>query len=124
MLGGNKRKPAPVLKKAVVVEAVEAELPRPMFRGFIGGDAFITKKGYRGLRLDSLWVQNIFESFKTDDHELAAIALKSAIADVNDREKIQGIALQAKVYLSGSEWEEVEKKLLVLANHGYATFSR
>ena len=107
------------------------------------------------MRLDSLWVQNIFESFKTDDHELAAIALKSAIADVNDRvcggvsgspfsigdygfyaqtqfepqmkflqEKIQGIALQAKVYLSGSEWEEVEKKLLVLANHGYATFSR
>lgn len=47
--------------------------------------AFITKKGFRGLKLESLWVQNIFEAFKTDDPELATIALQSSLADVNDR---------------------------------------
>lgn len=30
-------------------------------------------------------MQNIFEAFKTDDGELAAIALQSSLADVNDR---------------------------------------
>lgn len=53
----------------------------PIFRGFIGGTAFITKKGHRGMSIDSLWVQNIFTAFANDDDELAAIALKSSLAD-------------------------------------------
>ena len=107
------------------------------------------------MRLDTLWVQNIFESLKNDDEELATIALSSPLADVNDRvcggicgapfsigdfgfyaqtqfepqfkylqEKIKDMALESKVYLSGSEWDEVEKRLLVMANHGNAAFLR
>jgi len=62
----------------------EKKLKKPLFRGFIGGDTFITKKGFRGQSLDSLWVQNLFDSFKQDDVELAEIALKSSLADVRD----------------------------------------
>eukprot|EP01031_Cornospumella_fuschlensis_P027802 gene27802-33576_t len=55
-----------------------------MFRGFVGGTAFITKKGYRGTSIDSIWVQNLFKSFDLDDAELAAIAVKSSLADIHD----------------------------------------
>jgi hypothetical protein len=37
------------------------------------------------MRLDSLWVQNLFESYKNDDAELATISLQSTLADINDR---------------------------------------
>lgn len=39
MLGGNKKRVAPPLKKIVKEEEeTTVDLPRPLFRGFIGGD--------------------------------------------------------------------------------------
>jgi hypothetical protein len=38
MLGGNKKSKSQMVVKAVKEEKVEVELPRPLFRGFIGGD--------------------------------------------------------------------------------------
>ena len=40
MLGGNKHKQAPSLKSVKKVEddSTAVELPRPIFRGFLGGD--------------------------------------------------------------------------------------
>jgi hypothetical protein len=38
MLGGNKKSKSQMVVKAVREEKVEVELPRPLFRGFIGGD--------------------------------------------------------------------------------------
>lgn len=106
------------------------------------------------MKLESLWVQNLFEAFKTDDAELAAIALQSSIADVNDRviggnfgcpysigdygfyaekqfkpqlkylqDRAREIAEKTKVYLSRDEWENVEKKLLLVANFGNPDFT-
>jgi hypothetical protein len=46
--------------------------------------AFITKQGFRGLSLDSLWSQHIISSYETDDDELTEVALKSSIADIHD----------------------------------------
>lgn len=57
---------------------------KPLFRGFVGGNAFITKKGYRGLAVESAWSQNIFQSFEDDDVEIAQYALKSSIADLSE----------------------------------------
>lgn len=36
------------------------------------------------MSIDSLWVQNLFTSFNSDDDELAAVALQSSLADVNE----------------------------------------
>lgn len=106
------------------------------------------------MKLESLWVQNLFEAFKTDDAELAAIALQSSLADVNDRvvggsfgspysigdygfyaekqfqpqlrflqDKAHDIADRTKVYLSGEEWQRVEKRLIAIANYGNFDFT-
>lgn len=58
---------------------------KPLFRGFLSGVAFMTKKGYRGTKLDSLWTKQIFDSFKNDDTEILDVALQSVLADVESR---------------------------------------
>lgn len=133
-------------------EPEDSEPRRPMFRGFIGGDSFCTKQGYRGLRLDSMWVQNIFDSFETDDDELATIALQSQLADLKDMVigGYEGSAFSigdfgfyaenqfetqarflteearrkavGKNYLSVDEWEVVDARLTEIAHHGKARF--
>ena len=52
-----------------------------LFRGFLVGNAFRTRKGAKGVRLDSLWSRQLVESIISDDEELAQIALGSCIAD-------------------------------------------
>lgn len=97
---------------------------------------------------DSLWVKNIFSSFLNDDEELAAIALKSSLADVHDlvtggydgapfsigdfgfyadnQYEFQAKLLQDKErenlklnsYLSEIEWKLIDDKLSDIAHHG------
>ena len=55
---------------------------RKLFRGFIGGGHFMTKKGYRGVSLDHLWAKHMMDAFDLDDEELVDIALKSSLADL------------------------------------------
>jgi hypothetical protein len=62
-------------------DKVHKEKPNLLFRGFIGGDMFKTKKGYQGARVDQLWVRQVFESFKNDDTEIIDVAMKSSLAD-------------------------------------------
>lgn len=62
----------------------EEDKDRQLFRGFIGGAAFITKKGYRGLAIETSWAKNILSSFDEDDVELAMHALKSSLANLNE----------------------------------------
>ncbi len=104
------------------------------------------------MKIDSLWVQNLFDAFKTDDEELAAYALQSSLADLRDT-VIGGhhgtpysigdfgfyvdeqFDAQAKIlsenerkvsntkhFISLSEWENVDKKLAQIAHHGKAKF--
>jgi len=54
-----------------------------LFRGFIGGAMFKTKKGYQGQRVDTLWVRQIFASFEHDDTEIIDVAMESSLADPN-----------------------------------------
>ena len=54
---------------------------RQVFKGFLGGAAFLTKKGYQGKKLDSLWARQLIESMDNDDQEIAEVALSSIIAD-------------------------------------------
>lgn len=125
---------------------------KQIFRGFLTGTAFITKKGYKGTKLDSLWVRQIFDAFENDDVELVEIALKSVLADYDDRVlggecgapfligdfgfyasnqfKRQEQFLQlceetnapGHMFLSRRQWNEINEKLAVLANHGTARF--
>lgn len=104
------------------------------------------------MKIDSMWVQNIFESFKTDDEELAQIALQSQLADLSDVVVggSEGSAFsigdygfysknvfeqQAKLlsaderkkskassYLSSMEWDTIDEKLSAIAHHGEARF--
>ena len=54
-----------------------------LFRGFLVGTAFRTKKGATGVRLDSLWSRHMIEAIIADDAELASVALSSCIAEEN-----------------------------------------
>jgi hypothetical protein len=45
---------------------------------------FVTKKGFRGMKMDPLWVKHLMEAFKNDDIELAQISFESSLSDVND----------------------------------------
>lgn len=119
-----------------------------LFRGFLAGNAFRTKKGAKGIRLDSLWSRQLVESFLTDDEELALIALGSCIADetsvveggqegspfcignygfyTDSAFDAQGKVLQENErvinegleYLSEKEWKTVDGKLRRIAEHG------
>jgi len=122
------------------------EKVRNLFTGFIGGDAFATKKGFRGNALDSNWGKHIFISFKNDDLELFEVAMRSSLADVH--EVVSGgefgsafligdigfysdnfFAAQAKLlkdgeremnagtmFLSRAEWEKVDAKIDEMAH--------
>lgn len=43
----------------------------------------MTKKGYRGFRLDTLWSKQIIDALENDDEQLVEIALKSSLADLD-----------------------------------------
>lgn len=118
-----------------------------LFRGFLTGNAFQTKKGAKGVRLDSLWSRQMIESVVTDDEELAAVALQSCIADeeavveggdegspfficnygfyTENAFDTQGKVLQehervineGREYLSDKEWRAVDGKLRRIAQH-------
>lgn len=119
-----------------------------LFRGLISGNAFHTKKGAKGVKLDSLWSRQLIESIISDDEELAGIALSSCIADINavvdggeegspyalgnygfytdNAFDLQGQVLQeaerrineGREYLSDKEWRIVDGKLRRIAQHG------
>lgn len=127
---------------------------KQLFRGFIGGAAFQTKKGYKGNKMPTLWCKFIFESFENDDDELALIGLSSTIADINSQVNggeycspfsIGGYGFYAKNqyeqqsnilkqnervnaghknFLSIAEWDTVDTTLDKLANFGNYTFIR
>ena len=71
-----------------------------LFKGFLAADGFITKyyyliillillhlfyfrKGNKGMKLDSLWSRFLVEALLTNDLELADIAYKSCLCDLN-----------------------------------------
>lgn len=57
-----------------------------LFQGYIGrGGGFRTKKGFRGMKLETSWSKHILESFKKDDEELLEAALCSCLCDVHLR---------------------------------------
>lgn len=121
-----------------------------LFRGFLVGNAFQTKKGAKGVRLDSLWSRHFVESVLADDEELAAVALQSCLADptavVEGGEEgspycignygfytenafdVQGRVLQENErsinegleFLSEKEWRRVDGKLRRIAEHATA----
>lgn len=126
---------------------------KQLFRGFIGGSAFITQTGNRGLEIDSSWSKNIIFSFDLDDVELALHGLKSSLADMQEvvidgvdgapfsigdygfyteaqfeeqAKVLQGIerenARNRKQYFSEGEWKEIDKQILLIAQHGKPTF--
>ena len=66
-------------------QTVEEEPKKLLFKGFLSGAAFQTKKGYKGKKLDSLWNRQIIEAFELDDPELANVALESIVADKEAR---------------------------------------
>ena len=59
-------------------------ITKNLFRGLIGGNAFVTAKGSRGTSLESMWGANIFLSFNKDDVELLNLALRSSLADITE----------------------------------------
>jgi hypothetical protein len=62
----------------------ESILDRQVFRGFTGGNAVSTSKGYRGVTVETSWSQSLILSFENDDIELAKFSLKSQLADLKD----------------------------------------
>jgi len=56
-----------------------------LFKGFIGARGFLTKKGFKGMRMDASWAKHILESFKKDDLELFEIACESVLLDLDCR---------------------------------------
>lgn len=44
----------------------------------------MTKKNYRGMKLDTQWSRYILDAMDNDDDELLLIALQSTLADIND----------------------------------------
>lgn len=52
-----------------------------MFRGFLIGTRFQTRKGYQGVKLESMWARHVIEAIATDDEELVTVAMQSSIAD-------------------------------------------
>lgn len=70
--------------RPVDASANEDDKNRQVFRGFVGGAAFMTKKGYRGLAVDTSWSKNIIFSFDQDDVDITIHALKSCLADLSE----------------------------------------
>jgi hypothetical protein len=127
---------------------------RAVFRGFTGGETFMTKKGYKGTKVDTAWTKLIFDSFKCDDEEVAEIALTSCIADVNSivyggeygtpfsigeygfyaenqfrnqtmiLEEAERANSKGAWFLSEAEWAGVDQKLHDIAHHGKPRFIR
>ena len=56
--------------------------PQLRFSGFRVAAAFVTSKGYRGIRAPTHWSRQLIEATENDDPELALIALESPLADV------------------------------------------
>ena len=56
-----------------------------LFKGFIGARGFLTKKGFKGMRMDASWSKFILESLKMDDLELFEIACESVLLDLDCR---------------------------------------
>jgi hypothetical protein len=141
--------------KLVPIKQDKTESPvRQIFRGFIGGISFVTKKGYKGSRMDTKWCKFIFDSFENDDDELALIALESTIADLQvkvsggeygtpfeigdlgfyskSQYEKQAMILEESErtnaigiqFLSDGEWDRVNAKLSEIAHHGVYKFSR
>jgi hypothetical protein len=112
------------------------------FRGFIGGSQFRTSLGFQGNAFDSLWVKHVFESFRKDDEELFQTAMKSSLADINDKviggeygtpysigsfgfyglnqfqdrsnfiSQYERKEAVGKYFLSSTEWDEIDDKIL------------
>lgn len=129
--------------------------PEPqVFRGFLSGSAFVTKKGFRGNKVDSMWARYIFLSFETDDVDLAKVGLSSSLADLNATviggefgtpfsigewgfytkkqfedhaeylQKTERKNAKGSQFLSVAEWKLVDDKLSELASYSEWTFSR
>ena len=127
---------------------------RAVFRGFIGGETFCTKKGYKGTKIDTAWTKLLFDSFKYDDEEVADIALSSTIADIHSivyggeygtpfsigehgfyaenqfrnqtmiLEEAERANSKGRWFLSDAEWAGVDSQLSNLAHHGKPRFIR
>eukprot|EP01041_Mallomonas_annulata_P007657 gene7657-15669_t len=126
------------------------EDPRQLYRGLISGIAFMTSKGYRGSRLDSLWSKFVYDSFVHDDTELCDIGMQSCLADVHSIVSggengcpfyignfsfhvAQQFEYQAHLlkdlerenirkgeFLTPSEWSRIDEKLDSISQYGHA----
>ena len=77
-----------VSSSAVTLSKPPAAAPKTnaiLFKGFIGARGFLTKKGFKGMRMDASWAKHILESFKKDDLELFEIACESVLFDLDCR---------------------------------------
>lgn len=127
---------------------------RQVFRGFLAGETFRTKKGYKGTKIDTAWTKLIFDSFKYDDEEATEIALNSTIADIHSivyggeygtpfsigehgfyaenqfrnqsmiLEEAERVNSKGTWFLSDAEWSDIDSKLSSLAHHGKPRFIR
>jgi hypothetical protein len=106
------------------------------------------------MSIDSLWVQNLFKAFNTDDEELAIIALQSSLAEIQDvvtggyygspfsigehgfysesQFQVQAALLcdterinsDQKFYLSDKEWNTVDHFLTKVAHYSNSKFEK
>jgi hypothetical protein len=121
-----------------------------MFRGFLIGTRFQTRKGYQGVKLESMWARHVVEAIAMDDEELMAVAMQSSIADATaivdggydgspyslstygfyttDAFLSQAKLLQknerelneGREFLATKEWEIVDANLAAIARHSNA----
>ena len=86
-LRGNHVKPRP----AVVLPVVESSTSQKsqenltLFKGYVGAKGFLTKKGFKGMKLNHTWAKHLLESFRADDVELFDIACESPMCDLEQR---------------------------------------
>ena len=125
-----------------------------LFRGYLAGEAFYTNKGFRGVKIDTLWSQYMIASFLCDDTELASIALSSSLADieatvdggyygspysigeygffadtqfnevVSEMQQRKRNIAKGVVYLSEEEWKEVDSHIEDVIRHSTTRFKR
>lgn len=130
-------------------EKNKVEIEKPLFRGFLAADGFITSKGSRGTKLDSMWSKHMIEAFPIDDDELLKIAMESCLFDIHaqvvggefgtpfsigdygfyakNQFEAQRAVLDAVerehcigMFLSEGEWEKVNVKLYEIACFSYS----
>ena len=84
--GNHKPRPAAVILPAVESNAAtKGHETLTLFKGYVGAKGFLTKKGFKGMKLNHTWAKHLLESFRNDDVELFDIACESPMCDLEQR---------------------------------------